>query len=80
MTQMAADTCFWPLYEVENGKYKLTYDPKDKKIPMADWLKEQGRFKHLFKPGNEKLLAEIQAEVDQDWHNLKALCEFHKQS
>jgi pyruvate ferredoxin oxidoreductase beta subunit len=37
----------------------------------------QGRFKHLFKAGNENLLAEIQTEVDQDWENLKALCDFH---
>lgn len=77
LTQMAADSCFWPLYEVENGKYKLTYDPKDKKIPMRDWLKMQGRFKHLFKAGNEALLEEIQQDVDKEWNTLKALCEFH---
>ena len=77
LTQMAVDCCFWPLYEVENGKYKLNYDPKDKKIPVADWLNPQGRCKHLFKAGNEILLAEIQTEVDQDWESLKALCDFH---
>ncbi len=27
---LAVDTCFWPLYEVENGKYKITYKPKEK--------------------------------------------------
>jgi pyruvate ferredoxin oxidoreductase beta subunit len=80
LTKLAAETCVWPLYEVENGKYKLTYDPKEKKSPVAGWLKEQGRFKHLFKPGNEALLAEIQADVDKDWNDLKALCEFHKQA
>lgn len=79
LTQMAADSCFWPLFEVENGKYKLSYDPKDKKIPVADWFKMQGRFKHLFKPANEKLLQEVQAEIDTDWNELKALCEFHAQ-
>jgi pyruvate ferredoxin oxidoreductase beta subunit len=79
LTQLAVDSCFWPLYEVENGKYKLNDNPeaKGKKIPAADWLKLQGRFKHLFKPGGEKLLAEIQAEIDKDWNDLKALCEFH---
>lgn len=77
MSQMAVDTCFWPLYEVENGKYKLNYDPKDKKLPVKDWLKLQGRFKHLFKPGNEALLEEVQNDIDRDWNDLKALCEFH---
>lgn len=77
MTQMAADCCAWPLYEVENGKYKLSYDPKDKKIPVKEWLKLQGRFKHLFRPGNEELLVAIQTEIDQDWEDLKALCAFH---
>ena len=28
--QLAIDACFWPLYEVENGVYKLTYKPKEK--------------------------------------------------
>jgi pyruvate ferredoxin oxidoreductase beta subunit len=74
---MAVDCCAWPIYEVENGKYSLSYDPKDKKIPMQDWLKMQGRFKHLFKPGNEALLAEIQQETDAEWAELKRLCEFH---
>ena len=77
MSQMAVDSCAWPLFEVENGKYKLNYDPKDKKFPVKDWLKAQVRFKHLFKPGNEALLEEVQTTVDREWNELKALCEFH---
>lgn len=46
--KLAVDTCFWPLYEVENGKYKLNYKSA-KKLPITDWIKSQGRFKHLFK-------------------------------
>jgi pyruvate ferredoxin oxidoreductase beta subunit len=38
----AVKCCAWPLYEVENGVYTLNYDPKDKKTPVADWLKKQG--------------------------------------
>ena len=72
--QLAVDTCFWPLYEVENGVYKLTYKPKEKKT-VVEWLKLQGRFKHLFKPGNEKLLEQIQANVDKNWEKLLARCE-----
>jgi pyruvate ferredoxin oxidoreductase beta subunit len=69
----AVDTCFWPLYEVEDGVYKLTYKPKEKK-PITEWLKLQGRFKHLFKPENEHLIAKIQEEVDRRWEQLLFLC------
>jgi pyruvate ferredoxin oxidoreductase beta subunit len=69
----AVDTCFWPLFEIENGVYKLTYKPKEKK-PITEWLKTQGRFKHLFKPENAYMIAEIQAEVDARWEELLYLC------
>ena len=72
LNKLAADTCYWPLYEVVNGVYSVTYKPKDKK-PVAEFLKVQGRFKHLFKPGNEKLLEDIQAEVDARWERLLLL-------
>ena len=73
MGKLAIETCIWPLYEVENGVYKLTYKPKTKK-PVAEWLKLQGRFRHLFKPGNEKILEEIQANVDKNWNELLKKC------
>lgn len=69
INKLAVESCFWPLYEVENGKYTVNYIPKNK-IPVADFLKAQGRFKHLFKPGNEKLLVEVQAEIDKRWQDL----------
>ena len=53
--KLAVETCYWPLFEVDHGKWTLTYEPK-KKLPIEDFLKEQGRFKHLFQKGNEDLL------------------------
>jgi len=73
MAREAVETCFWPLYEVENGVYKLTYRPKEKK-PVIDWMKKQTRFRHLFKPGNEELLAQIQEHVDAEWEKLLQKC------
>ena len=69
--RLAAETCFWPLYEVEDGKYKITYKPREKK-PVVDFLKKQDRFRHLFKPQNAELLAEIQKEIDRKWEILLA--------
>ncbi|MDO8886238.1 thiamine pyrophosphate-dependent enzyme [Candidatus Oleimmundimicrobium sp.] len=73
IAKLAVETCFWPLYEVENGEWKLTYKPKEKK-PLVEWFKTQGRFKHLFKPENEHLLEELQEKVDKDWEKLLKLC------
>ncbi len=73
MAREAVEACFWPLYEVVNGEWKLTYKPKEKK-PVIDWMKKQGRFKHLFRPGHEALLAEIQANVDKEWERLLKKC------
>lgn len=70
--RLAVDTCFWPLYEVVEGKVRVTYKPRDKK-PITEFLKAQGRFKHLFQPGNEAVLEEIQKEVDHRWEELLAL-------
>ncbi len=69
ITRLGVETCFWPLYEVENGKVRVTYKPRDKK-PVVEFLKAQGRFRHLFKPENKHLLDEIQAEVDRKWEDL----------
>lgn len=72
MGRLAADTCFWPLYEVEYGKYKINYHPKEKK-PLVEWLKPQARFSHLFKPENVGLLEQFQKYVDENWEHLRKL-------
>ena len=72
--KMAVETCYWPLFEVVQGKWILNYRPKNKR-PIEDFLKSQGRFKHLFKPENEHLIARIQAEVDRRWEDLLYRCD-----
>lgn len=70
-SQLAVDTCFWPLYEVENGETRVTYKPKEKK-PIEEWLKIQGRFKHLFKPENKWIIEQTQEQIDKEWEALLA--------
>ena len=74
ITRLAAETCFWPLYEVEEGTYKLNYNPRDKKKPIIEWLKLQNRFAHLLKPENKALVDEIQSVVDSRWEALLKKC------
>ena len=72
INKLAADTCYWPLYEVENGVYKVTYKPA-KKLPIEEFLKTQKRFRHMFKEGNEWMIEEFQKEVDSRWEALLKL-------
>ncbi|MCK5160902.1 MAG: pyruvate ferredoxin oxidoreductase [Candidatus Aureabacteria bacterium] len=75
MGRLAKETCFWPVFEVEDGVYKLNYNPKDRKKPITEFLKPQSRFKHLFKEENKPLLEEIQKDVDQEWQRMLKICE-----
>ena len=74
IAKLAVDTCFWPLYEITEGRYRLNYKPR-KKRDIADWLASQGRFGHLFDPEQTTIIAHIQKEVDARWSKLLSLCE-----
>ena len=71
--KMAVETCVWPLYEVENGQWRLNYKPKNK-LPVEEFMRLQGRFKHCFKPGNEDLIVQAQKYVDDKWEALLNRC------
>ncbi|NLE22351.1 MAG: pyruvate ferredoxin oxidoreductase, partial [Actinobacteria bacterium] len=73
LAREAVETCYWPLFEVVDGEYRLTYRPRYKK-PLIPWLKKQGRFAHLFKPGNEETLLNLEAWVDHEWEKLLKKC------
>jgi len=70
LNRLAVESCIWPSYEVENGVYKINVMPKNK-VPVTEFLKPQGRFKHLFKPENAHILEAIQKEVDEKWELLQ---------
>ncbi|MCK5237232.1 MAG: pyruvate ferredoxin oxidoreductase [Deltaproteobacteria bacterium] len=67
--KLAVETCYWPIYEIDEGVLKVNYKPKEKK-PIEEWLKLQGRFKHLFKEENKGLLKEFQDRIDLEWARL----------
>lgn len=73
VARMAVDTCYWPLYEVDHGEWKLNYKPREKK-PVEEWFRMQGRFRHLFQPANRHIIEETQAKVDGEWERLLKMC------
>jgi len=64
--RLAVQTGIFPLYEVENGEYKLSLDLLELR-PVTDYLKQQGRFRHL----SEDVINEIQQRVSKEYSNLK---------
>jgi pyruvate ferredoxin oxidoreductase beta subunit len=66
--RLAVKSGVFPLYEVENGKWKMQVQKE--LTPVADYLKTQGRFRHL----SEKDIAEIQERVVAEYERLKKIC------
>ena len=68
--KLAVDTGVFPLYEVDNGVWKLSRKPKELK-PVNEYLQGQGRYRHL----DERTISKIQHGVDQRWEKLIKLAE-----
>lgn len=67
--RLAVETGVFPLYEVEDGKYRLTMDISPLR-PIQDYLSTQGRFRHL----TEDMVKEIQGRVNKEYKLLKEKC------
>lgn len=80
LSRLAVETCIFPLWEAVNGDYQLSTPSKvlalapQKKKPVKEYLQIQGRFRHLFTPKHEKMLAEIQQYTDGKWNRLLKKC------
>lgn len=65
--RLAVETGIFPLYEVEKGQYRLSIDfPKLK--PVKEYVKLQGRFRHL----TDEMIAEIEKRVHAEYEQLRA--------
>jgi pyruvate ferredoxin oxidoreductase beta subunit len=73
MGRMAVQTRYFPLYEVEKGKYKMNVNPHQESLD--NFLRMQGRFKHLFQPENIAELNLLKSQIEQRWLALQELCQ-----
>jgi pyruvate ferredoxin oxidoreductase beta subunit len=64
VAQLAVECGMWAMWEYQNGKKRITIEPK--MIPVDEYLKIQGRFKHL----DDEQISKIQKRVNQWWKNL----------
>jgi pyruvate ferredoxin oxidoreductase beta subunit len=78
MGVLAVETGAWALYEYEdgvmnfNGKSKLILEGKIKRKPVEEWIRYQGRFRHLFKPEKDiQRIKDIERHIDQMWERYR---------
>ncbi|MEM5812487.1 MAG: thiamine pyrophosphate-dependent enzyme [Candidatus Aenigmatarchaeota archaeon] len=67
LARLAVETGMWVLYEIEDGKLKITKRLANRK-PVQEYLSLQGRFKHL----TPEQVREIQEIVDKRWEELES--------
>ncbi len=68
IARLAVQTGVWINYEVENGEFRVT-TPVPRRKPVREYLKLQGRFRHL----TEEEIAEIQRMVDEEVERINRL-------
>lgn len=72
LSRLAVETRYFPLYEVENGRYKINYFVTRPK-PLEEFLSLQNRYRVLLRPENAELLQKLKQEVEERWKRLEAL-------
>ncbi len=70
VAKLAVQTGVWVNYEVENGEFRVT-TPVPKRKPVIEYLKIQGRFKHLLQHPEE--IEKIQRMVDEYVEKINSL-------
>jgi len=65
VARLAVQTGYWPLFEIEDGKFTLNHKPRELK-PAREYLKMQGRFRHL----GEEQVKEVEERVMKRWKRL----------
>ena len=67
--KLAVRTGMFPLYEIEEGRCRVTYSPEPLR-PVKEYLKGQGRYRHL----TEESISLIQERITSEWELLKYQC------
>ena len=74
MGRLAVQTGMWPLYEIVNGKFKLSSPSaglvdKGRRKPIEDYVTHQGRFDRIAPEDVE----ELKRWIDESWEKYKKL-------
>jgi pyruvate/2-oxoacid:ferredoxin oxidoreductase beta subunit len=70
LARLAVDSKAFPIYEVRDGtSYRITIEPRS--VPLREYLRPQGRFRHL----TDSEIEAMQKSVDAEWERLVAKAE-----
>ena len=74
--QLAVKTGLYPLYEYNQGKFKISrqsikYKKKENRIPIIEYLKLQGRYKHII--NNNEAIKRIEEYIDSVWRWIETM-------
>lgn len=73
IARLAVESRYWPLYEVVNGQYRLTYQPR-RPAPLSAFFAAQDRFQHLLRPEHAALRQAVEADIERQWEELLRRC------
>ncbi len=73
ISQLATDSNFWPLYEVDEGKWKINARPRNPEAKLEEFLGTQGRSRHLLKPENKETLDRLKSHIQENWDYLERM-------
>ena len=65
VSRLAVQTAWWPLFEIQNGVFRLSYKPREIR-PVSEFVKTQGRFRHI----TDDQMEIIQSKVITTWNKL----------
>jgi pyruvate ferredoxin oxidoreductase beta subunit len=72
LAKLAVETRVFPIYEVENGRYRINYMTARPR-PIEEYVAAQARLAHLLRPENRHLLEEFKKSVEERWSHLLEL-------
>ena len=78
ISKLAVETRVFPLYEVEDGVYKITV-PVTSPKPVEEYLKAQGRYSHLFLQQNAAELETVKKDIEDNYKRLEKLSQLTSQ-
>jgi pyruvate/2-oxoacid:ferredoxin oxidoreductase beta subunit len=74
MSRLAVQTKVFPLFEIEDGtRYTMNMEPDE--VPVEEYIRIQGRNKHL----THEEIAKLQEDVDERWDRLQYLAHYKRQ-
>ncbi len=79
LSKLSVETRVFPLYEVEDGMYKITFPSPNPPKPLEEYLRMQGRYLHLLNPASAAALESLRRDVSENYERIERLSKMSAQ-